>query len=347
MLPSLVLLLVGGAAADRRDPRRMLIGLHALAALPALALALSLACGVLSFWVLMLYGLTIGTVQAFVLPARDALLSRVAGSDMMRAVSGMTAAQFGAQAAGTLIGGAARWLGSPSMLVLESLVFAVGSGTTRLITEAPARTEAGAVTVREGLHEIREGIDEALRNARLRGPLMLVLAVGFLFIGPFMVLFPLLVRDFYDGGVGRLSLVLALFPVGTITGSLVLRRSGLRRKGRAALLALVGGSGALAVVGLGVPFAVLVAATYAWGLCGSVFINCSRTLYQEAAPPEHRARVLSIYQLGFMGAAPLGTLSAGFVSGLVGPLATLHACAAVMLAVVGIVWSVTQVSSME
>jgi MFS family permease len=347
MLPALALLLVGGAAADRRDPRRMLIGLHLVAAIPALVLAAALAWGFLSFGLLIVYGLAIGTVQAFVLPARDALLSRVAGSDMMRAVTGMTAAQFGAQATGTLVGGAARWLGSPTMLVIESLIFALGSTATKQISEAPARAEPASSSMSAALREIREGIDEAARNARLRSPLLLVLAVGFLFIGPFMVLFPLLVRDFYEGGVGRLSLVLALFPVGTITGSLVLRRFGLRRKGLAALLALVGGAAALAVVGQGVPFPVLVGATFAWGLCGSVFINCCRTIYQEAAPPEHRARVLSIYQLGFMGAAPLGTLCAGFVSGLVGPLVTLHLCSAAMIVVVVLVWSGTQVSTME
>ena len=347
MLPALLLLLVGGAAADRNDPRRMLIRLHLLAALPALLLAAALASGRLSFGALIVYGLSIGTVQAFVMPARDALLSRVAGDDMLRAVSGMTAAQFGAQAAGTLLGGATRWLGSPFMLILQALLLAAGSGATGRISEGPRKPAAPRHANGSALREIKEGIDEVARSPRLRNPLMLALAVGFLFIGPFMVLFPLLVRDIYGGGVGRLSLVLTLFPIGTITGSLVLRRLGLRRKGLAALLALVGGSAALFVVGLGVPFPVLVVATLAWGLSGAVFINSSRTLFQEAAPAEHRARTLSIFQLGFIGAAPLGTLSAGFASGLVGPLATLQGCAGAMLVVVALVWGTTQVSRME
>jgi len=278
MLPALVLLLVGGAAADRRDPRRMLVVLHALAALPVLLLAASLAAGSLSLSLLIAYGIAIGTVQAFVMPARDTLLSRVAGGDMMRAVSGMTAAQFGAQAAGTLIGGAARWLSSPGMLLIQALFLLVGSKLTQQISAAPPRTTHSAPGAQAAWREIQEGLQEVVRNPRLRGPLTLVLAVGLLFIGPFMVLFPLLVRDFYEGGVGRLSLVLTLFPIGTITGSLVLRRMGLQRKGRAALLALVGGATALAVVGIGIAFPALIVATFAWGLCGSVFINSSRTI---------------------------------------------------------------------
>ena len=347
MLPALVLLLVGGATADRSDPRRMLVGLHLLAVVPVLVLAASLAAGRLSFTGLVLYGVAIGTVQAFALPARDTLLSRVASGDMMRAVAGMTAAQFGAQAAGTLLGGIARWLGAPTVLLLQAAVLAAGSFTTQRISPGPATVEKADAEAPSALREIGEGIAQVLKAPRLRGPVLLVLAVGFLFIGPFMVVFPLLVRDFYAGGVGRLSLVLALFPVGTITGSLILRRFGLRRKGLGALLALLFGAAALALVGLRVSFPIMVIATYLWGLGGSVFINSCRTIYQEAAPPEQRARVLSIYQLGFMGAAPLGTLNAGFISGLIGPHNTLLCCSAVMACVVALIWSTTDVVRMD
>ena len=173
------------------------------------------------------------------------------------------------------------------------------------------------------------------------------MAVGFLFVGPFLVVFPLLVRDFYRGGVDELSIVLMAFPLGTIAGSLVLRARGLRRKGRAALIALVCGAAALAAVGTGLPFPAMLAATLAWGLGGAVFINCSRALYQEAAPALQRAQVLSIYQLGFMGAAPLGALASGFSSARFGPLDTLLAFAAGMLAVVCVSSLFTDVSRMD
>src|SRR4029453_2329520 len=87
-----------------------------LAAAPVLALAAAVQSGALSLPVLLAYGLAIGTVQAFVMPARDTLLSRVAGADMMRAVTGMTAVQFGSQALGALTAGAASALGSARMV---------------------------------------------------------------------------------------------------------------------------------------------------------------------------------------------------------------------------------------
>jgi MFS family permease len=67
---------------------------------------------------------------------------------------------------------------------------------------------------------------------------------------------------------------------------------------------------------------------------GSAFINASRTLVQEEAPPDQRGRVLSVYQLGFIGGGPLGAATAGLVAGSVGPLMTLRIFGAGMLLLV-------------
>jgi len=328
MLPALFFLLAGGVLADRVDPRRMLIVLHLLAALPAFALATGSAMGALTLPGIIAYGLTIGTIQAFVMPARDTLLSRVAGPDMMRAVTTMTAAQFSAQAFGTLLAGAARWTGSATMLAIQGLVVASGSFFTRGIPPIEPRPAASAR--RAGLHDLADGLTQVVRTPNLRIPVSMVISVGVLFIGPFVVVFPLLVRDYYHGGVASLSLILMLFPAGTILGSFVLRYRGIARKGRAALMALCAGALTQATIGLGVPFWGMVILTFLWGLAGSVFINCSRTLYQEAAPMEQRGRVLAVYQLGFIGGAPIGATLSGFLSGSFGLHSTLIAAAAAM-----------------
>ena len=89
----------------------------------------------------------------------------------------------------------------------------------------------------------------------------------------------------------------------------------------------------------------MLAATLTWGLCGSVFINCSRTLFQEASPSDQRARVLAIYQLGFMGAGPIGALLAGALSAEIGTLGALRVFAAAMFVVVSLVAAVAMSGS--
>jgi len=346
MLPTLGFLLMGGVTADRYDPRSLLMRLYVLAALPVLALALAVATDHLVLGGLFAYGLCIGTISSFTMPARDTLLSRVAGTDMMHAVTGTTATQFGAQAAGSLVAGAARWIGSAPMLVVQACLLLVGSVVTARVPSRPV--DAPVHQSSSVLRDIQAGIVEVARTSQLRAALVLAMAVGLLFIGPFLVIYPLLVRDHYAGGVDRLSLVLMMFPLGTIIGSLLLRRlGGIQRKGRAALCSLATGACVMASVGSGVAFWGLVLLTLFWGFNAAVFINCTRTLFQEAAPAKSRARVLSIYQLGFMGMAPVGALVSGVLSGRIGPLETLLVFAGGMLTVVVLMAALTETLRME
>ena len=346
MLPTLLLILLGGLAADRLDPRKVLVRLQAVAALPVLVLAAIVASGRVSFVHLVVFGGTIGTISAFTMPARDALLSRVAGENLMHAVTMLTAVQFGSQALGSLLAGAAGSVGGVVMLCLQaSLLFGGALAMSRL---EPCSPNPHAAPPRSPLRDIAAGLAEVARTPKLRAPIALVLAVGSFFVGPFMVLFPLLVRDVYGGGVRDLSFVLMMFPLGTIAGSVLLRAiGGIRRKGLAALFALLVGAANLAAVGIGLPFPGMVLCTFLWGLGGSVFINCSRVLYQEAAPPAHRGRVLSVYQLGFMGGAPLGAVLAGMIGQRIGSLHALWVFSGAMAIFVCASWLLTDLAEME
>ncbi|MEN8162346.1 MAG: MFS transporter, partial [Myxococcota bacterium] len=75
MIPNFLLILLGGAVADRSDRRGLLIRLHLIASLLALGLVGIVARDVISLPLLILYALAIGSTSAFVRPARDALLS--------------------------------------------------------------------------------------------------------------------------------------------------------------------------------------------------------------------------------------------------------------------------------
>ncbi|MBI3304272.1 MAG: MFS transporter [Deltaproteobacteria bacterium] len=179
--------------------------------------------------------------------------------------------------------------------------------------------------------------------------LLLVTAVGILFIGPFMVVFPILVRDYYGGDVAQFALLSMAFPLGTILGSLaILRRGGIHRKGTAQLVALVAGCGCLGMVSFGLPLWGTLAAVCGWGMGAAVFTNAGRTVFQEQAPPSHRARVLSIYMLGVMGAAGLvGAPLSGVLVERIGPLATCAVASGMMVVVVAFAFLFTGVARVE
>jgi MFS-type transporter involved in bile tolerance (Atg22 family) len=58
---------------------------------------------------------------------------------------------------------------------------------------------------------------------------------------------------------------------------------------------------------------------FGWGLSAGVSIAMSRSIVQDAAPKDQIARVLSIYQLGFMAGAPLGAAMMGGLVDAFGP----------------------------
>src|SRR5437870_13905960 len=103
-------------------------------------------------------------------------------------------------------------------------------------------------------------------------------------MGPFIVLCPLMVRDVYHGGITELSLVVMALTAGTSGGPfVVLLRGGLRRKGLAFLLALVGVASCLVALDAPLSYRGFIGVKGGWRMCYSIFFNTSRELFQEAA----------------------------------------------------------------
>lgn len=317
MAPSIFLMLLGGAVADRADCRRLLVRGHLVAALPPLLLGAAIAGGWLAYGGLIAYALAVGTAGAFVMPARDAMLTRVAAGGLGRAVAVMTATQFAAQLVGIAVGGSAGSIGAPALLLLQAAVLAFGGIAALRLPAAPPMAGAAA---RSRLGAMRDGLRAAAESSILVPVLIANLAVGVLYVGAFLVILPLVVRDVYGGGSAQLSLVSLGFWGGTIGSTLVqIRLGALRRPGRAIVVALFLGAGVLAAMAWPSPFPAFVALCLVWGLGAGVVMTQARTLVQSAAPETHRARILSLFQLGLMGGAPVGALLIGYLAALTGP----------------------------
>jgi MFS family permease len=346
MLPSLLFLLPGGLLADRSDLRRLLRALHVLAAVAALGLALAVGLGQLSLPLLIGYALLWGTLQALAGPARDAFVSHLGAVDLLRAITWMTAVQFLSMAAGARLGGVGSWLGSVPVLALQAGILLTGLvPLVRLPRTAPhPRTREDA----RSLVSLASALGTVRRSPRLLPVALLVAANGLFYMGPAQVLCPLIVRDVYHGDLSELSTMMMVLPLGTIAGSLwVLWRGGLRRKGRAFLLALLGVAAVLIAFLLRPPFAGFIALMFVWGVCHSLFFNTSRALFQAAAPASHRAQVLAVHSLGLLGMAPLSNLAAGFLAEAVGPVAACALAGAAMIIITTLAWLLTPVRRFE
>ena len=97
----------------------------------------------------------------------------------------------------------------------------------------------------------------------------------------------------------------------------------------------------------GLPFRACVVVYFFWGIGHSVFFNTSRTLFQQAAPPTHRARVLSVHSVGFFGMSPISNVVAGLMASAIGALNTCALAGGIMIVVVGATWVLTDVRRLE
>jgi MFS family permease len=93
----------------------------------------------------------------------------------------------------------------------------------------------------------------------------------------------------------------------------LLRYGGVRRQGRVLMLAASSDFIIPLTLRLAPPEWLAYGGLLFWGLGAGLSMNMSRSLVQGAAPPLHRARILAIYQLGFIGGAPIGSILIGYL----------------------------------
>ena len=309
-LPMVFLILWGGAIGDRLDQRKLLVGLHLAMAVPPLVLAAVVFWGEVRFSFLIGWVVAGAILGAFAVPARDALLTRVAGRDIQRVVTLTIGVQFGVQIVGFLVGSGADAVGPGVLLLAQAACQLLAGWTTMRIPdlgEMPPRAPSNL------LADVLEGLRHAWASPVIRPIIFLTFAIGLFFGGAFMVALPLIVRDVFNGGAFEIALMFAANMLGTcVTIGILMRIGGIGRPGRAILL--TGGVSIVTVVALSqpMPFWAFLGGCLAWGMCAGMSMTMSRSIVQEVAPEAFRARILSVYSLGLMSGMPVGSLVMGW-----------------------------------
>lgn len=350
-LPTTLLILVGGFVADRIDGRRIIVGALAAMALTFGVLGAVVAAGRLNYGLMIAYALAIGVASAFGMPARDAILSQVAPDpeNVQGAVAKASLAQFGGQILGMLAAMAAPFVGVIALLLGQAVL--MGSATFAAMGMRPRPAERRAPAVGHPFAflagQITEGFRAAVASPVIAPVLVLSVGMGVCFMGAFSVLLPLLVQTYFptpaDGKADpavatAIGAFVLCFWVGSMISAMALMRRGpMARPGGAYLLALTTGGAVLLVCAIPMPLWALCAMNFIWGLGGGVAMTLGRGFIQRHAPPEKRARVLSIFTLGNMGGAPVGAVAYGYLAHAIGPRLSLLIPGGLMLMIVAVV----------
>ena len=338
LVPATLFMLVGGSLADHFGGRRLATVAQGLAVLPPLFLATAVATGALRFGALVGYAIAMGLAQAFVTPARDALLNDVAETGIQRTVIRASFVQFGAQILGFLTARQADRFGAVPLFALQLTALGVGAFALSRVRVPHTPRGDDAHWLRDMLGSVVEGAQTVWASREMRLVVVQNVAMGMCFMGSYIVTVPILVRDVYAGSAADLGLMNAVNSLGLLTTVLALMRIGdVKRRRRALLLSQAVGAVLLASVGAGLGFPAMLALIYVWGMCGGVAMSMARTIMQEDAPAGQTGRVMSFFSFSLLGAGPLGALASGWLVSLVGPELALVASASVMLTVLAVV----------
>lgn len=311
LLPSLAIILLAGALADRWHPSVLLmVSSSAIAVAHALA-AVALDKGLLTFPGLMAYAAVLGAGNAFIQPAREKLLVAVGDGLLQHTLSRASVFQFSAQGLGVLLASSAHVVGAATLMFFQAALTLTGVLLYRNLRREPvAAEETVNATVTSA---IGAGVTTAWRHPVLRQQILLVGFNGFMHMGIFVMLLPWLARNIYQlnsFGYGALQFV---FLSGTIVAhTVLLKRRKVEHPGRGVLFCLLYAGAVMLAIAAGPTLIGLYLLTAAWGAIAGSSAGLSRVVLQSTCAHAERGRLMSLYQLALFGMAPLGALAAGY-----------------------------------
>lgn len=331
--PSVLLGLVGGAAADRWDRRRLLMWTQGASLLQAFALAALTSTGTVTVAHVFALSVLLGVVNAFDMPARQSFVPQlVPPEDTANAIalSGLllNASRIaGPAAAGLLIAAA----GEAACFWLNAASYVAVLGGLAAIASRPAAPR-GAGTA---LQRIRQGLAYAWNDRERRSLLALLAATSFAGMPLFSIL-PAFSEGALAAGPRGMGWLMGAVGLGALSSSWRLAR----RVGHEGLSRLIGlgaalFGGALVLLGLSPNLHAALAAAALAGFGMMTAFSGGNILLQTRADETHRGRLMSLFSMSFMATAPFGALLSGRAADLLGPRAAVSGggllCAAVGL----------------
>ena len=345
--PSLVFALIGGVAADRFPPQRVIVAANLLMAIGEGTFGLLVLTGNPPLWAMIgLEGIT-GTGVAVFYPASQALLPRLVPRDLLQEASAisrlaMNVGQMaGAAVAGLLVAAAgAGWallLCGIGMLSTIPLLLAIrGSQPATRDQTRPAEGDGGIEGV-EGkvpapsmLTELREGWSEFRSHTWLWVIVAQFGVVLMAWYGAFSVLGPVVARE-HLGGPAAWGAITAADAFGLIAGGLAALRFTPRRP--MLFVVLTGGAIAISPLSLAMvlPLPAICLASFGLGVFVEMMMVQWTVTMARNIPSDKLARVSSYDVLGSVMAMPAGALIAGPLGAAIGASSAQYAAAAVIV----------------
>jgi MFS family permease len=321
-IPVFLLATIGGTVADRANRHRILVITQTTSMVLPLILATLVFTGHVHVWHVFTLAATLGVVNAFDVPARQAFVIEMVGKeDLVNAIALNSSIVNGARTIGPAVAGVLlAAVGEGWCFLINGLSY-VAVITGLLLMKLPARDKQ--MHPPASLADTVEGFRFVRRSPPVRDLLLLVGLVSFAGMS-YSVLMPIFADSILHGGPKGLGLLMASAGFGALCGALsIASRSSTRGLGRVvALSALTFGVG-LMVFALSRAFWLSAALLFVVGMSMITQAASTNTLIQSMVPDALRGRVMAVYAMMFMGMSPIGALLQGALAERIGAPYTL------------------------
>jgi MFS family permease len=317
-IPSVVLTLLIGHAADRYDRRMIVRGAQSIYVIASIMIVGTLLADILTRDILFIAVFMIGCARAFELPTAHTLASALVPPPMIaRAVAAWTTANQTAVICGPALGGLIYTI-SPLLVALFCLVFFTTSITLISFVKVkgpPAKRDPPTFA------SVLAGFEYVRTRRRLLGVITLDLFV--MLLAGATALLPIFARDILEVGPVGLGLLRSAPAAGALIVSIVLSRYPVERHIGRKMFLVVALYGALTIAfGLSTSFPLSLLILAALGAADAVSVVIRFSLVQIETPDEKRGRVSAINYLLVGSSNTLGEFESGLVASWFGAVAS-------------------------
>jgi MFS family permease len=235
-IPRALFMLVGGAFTDRFSARTVMLVSNLLRMLLVAILAIVVIIGSIKLWMLYIFALIFGLVDAFFFPAQSAIVPRLVDkANLQRANSIVMMTQqlslfAGPVLAGIVIAMASTWFsvgetasdltGLGITFGLDALTFLVSAITLWFIRiEAIKRDEKSASN--SVLSDIQQGFNSMWQDIEVRSFFLLIIIANVLIVGPMSVGIPVLADSRLPEGAAAFGIIMSAFGGGSLLGMIL------------------------------------------------------------------------------------------------------------------------------
>lgn len=330
-IPSFLLAPVAGVLIDRWSRYRVLLVTQVISMIQAGILAWLSLTGTLEIWHIIVLSLVLGCINAFDMPARHSfVIDMVENKDDMGNAIALNSMMFnGARLIGPSVAGVVLATTGEGVCFLINALSYIFIIISLLAMRVPAMGEKKKET--KIFSELKEGFAYAFGFPPIKS-IILLLGLVSLMGASYQVLMPVYAKNILHGDSHTFGFLMGAAGAGALLGAVYLAsRESVMKLGRLIPAATALLSVGLVALAFNSSFLVSMFLMFFTGLGMMAQAAASNTIIQTITDDDKRGRVMSLYTMALMGAAPFGSLLAGWMAKLLGTPWTIFIGGAVCL----------------